>query len=562
MTIRRKLLLGFGVIVGLFLISLSILYASLRQTSSSFESFAHDDVHLLNLANQIRYEDIRLTDAVRGIIIEPGNKGESDIYNAFADQIGRHIEETVGLLQTEEEKQIFRDLDAENLKLVDLETKMMELAGTDKAQTLRIFAGDYAVLRVRFANLLNRFQNLQEQHIEARSVQTAELVKQRSVTALAIVMLTIAAAVMIAVGVTKPILTRMNKVKLKLEELSGSTGDLRERIQIHGQDEIAQLAHSFNRMMDMIQGLIGQVRESAERVSHATKQLVASSEQTSVITQDIDHKALDMAEGANTQAKGIEESSMAMGEIAADIQRVADHMSTMAANSEQSVDLATKGSKSIETAITGMQALKEYVLHANQAVKKVNANSKSIYQVIELMQEVANQTNLLALNAAIEAAHAGEQGRGFAVVADEVRKLAMQSGQSAAHITGLIGQIQEDLNQADLAMDQGGVEVTAGLASMGHAGDMFAKIRDDIQRIYHSTFEVSGVSQQMAAGSEQIYASFSEAAAISRHTGISTKSVSNMVQKQLETVEKASEQAAMLTQVADELTVQIQRFHI
>lgn len=315
-------------------------------------------------------------------------------------------------------------------------------------------------------------------------------------------------------------------------------------------------------MMDMIQGLIGQVRESADRVSKATKQLVASAEQTSVITQDIDHKALDMAEGANTQAKGIEESSMAVGEIAADIQRVADHMSTMATNSEQSVVLATKGSQSIETAVIGMQALKEYVIHANQAVKKVNAKSKSIFQVIEIMQEVANQTNLLALNAAIEAAHAGEQGRGFAIVADEVRKLAMQSGQSAAHITGLIRQIQEDLNQADQAMDQGGVEVMAGLTSMEHAGDMFAKIRDDIQTIYHNTFEVSGVSQQMAAGSEQIYASFSEAAAISRYTGISTKSVSDMVQKQLETVEKASEQAAMLTQVADELTVQIQRFHI
>ncbi|KRE59863.1 methyl-accepting chemotaxis protein [Paenibacillus sp. Soil750] len=562
MTIRRKLLLGFGVIVGLFLISLSILYASLRQTSSSFERFAHDDVHLLNLANQIRYEDIRLTDSVRGIIIDPGNKSESETYDNYAIQIDNHIKETVSLLQSEEEKQIFRDLDAGNVKLVELETKMMELAASDKAQTLRIFAGDYAELRVHFAVLLNRFQHLQEQHIEERSFQNATLVKQRSAIALVVLACSIIIAVLIALWVTRHILSRMNRVKSKLDELSGSSGDLRERIQIQGQDEIAQLAQSFNMMMDMIQGLIHQVRESADRVNQATKYLVSSSEQTSKITRDIDQKAVDMAEGANSQAKGIEESSFAMGEIAADIQRVADHMSTMAMQSEQSVSLATMGSKSIASAVAGMYALTDSVQHANQAVKKVNAKSQAIYQVIEWMREVADQTNLLALNAAIEAAHAGEHGRGFAVVADEVRKLASQSTQSAEHITQLIGQIQADLSEADVAMDQGGVEVSTGLASMEHAGEMFEKIRNDIQLIFQNTLEVSGVSQQMAAGSEQIYASFSEAAEISKHTGRDTKFVSNMVQKQLETVETATEHAATLTQVANELHIQIQRFHI
>lgn len=196
------------------------------------------------------------------------------------------------------------------MKLVELETTMMELAASDKAQTLRIFAGDYAELRIYFAQLLNRFQHLQEQHIEERSLQTATLVQRRSAIALVVLACSILTAVLIALWVTRHILSRMNQVKSKLDELSGSSGDLRERIQIQGKDEIAQLAQSFNKMMDMIQGLIHQVRESADRVNIATKYLVSSSEQTSKITRDIDQKAVDMAEGANSQAKGIEELSL------------------------------------------------------------------------------------------------------------------------------------------------------------------------------------------------------------------------------------------------------------
>lgn len=54
----------------------------------------------------------------------------------------------------------------------------------------------------------------------------------------------------------------------------------------------------------------------------------------------------------------------------------------------------------------------------------------------------------------------------------------------------------------------------------------------------------------------------SEAAEISKQTGHNTKSVSDMVQKQMETVKEASGNAAVLNQVSNELRVQIQRFLI
>lgn len=123
-------------------------------------------------------------------------------------------------------------------------------------------------------------------------------------------------------------------------------------------------------------------------------------------------------------------------------ERVRGMMESVAAGAEElNASVREISEAMVKSKGTAMSAV-ERVEAADGQAQRLSDASKSMTNIVELINNITGQINLLALNATIESARAGEAGRGFAVVAAEVKNLANQAKQA----TDKIGQEIASLN--------------------------------------------------------------------------------------------------------------------
>ncbi len=111
-----------------------------------------------------------------------------------------------------------------------------------------------------------------------------------------------------------------------------------------------------------------------------------------------------------------------------------------------------------------------------ETMSEINESSRKVADIIGVIDSIAFQTNILALNAAVEAARAGEQGRGFAVVATEVRNLAQRTLTAAKEIKLLISDSVESVSNGTTFVNQAGQTMDELLKAVNQVTDIIHEI--------------------------------------------------------------------------------------
>jgi methyl-accepting chemotaxis protein len=336
-----------------------------------------------------------------------------------------------------------------------------------------------------------------------------------------------------------------------------NSGDLDQKVEVSTEDEVGELARTFNNMVDYLRemaatseaiaggdlsaeihprsprdtlgnafremtlglrSLVKNVRDSAAQVASGSNQVASASDDSAKISiqaasaidevtstmHEMSINVQNMVKSTQLQSSNVSETSASIDEMVASIQRVADTAKVLLDISQRSRDEVHSGITTMEKATDGLNRINSAIVSSADIISVLGQRADDIGKIIEVIDDLAEQTNLLALNAAIEAARAGEHGLGFAVVADEVRKLAEKSAQSTREISDLIQSIQKEARKAVENMEKSTSIVNEGLTLGGDLSGALKKISNVVAEVYKFAQEIGAATNEQSHGSSQI----------------------------------------------------------
>ncbi|GGB71389.1 methyl-accepting chemotaxis protein [Shewanella inventionis] len=340
--------------------------------------------------------------------------------------------------------------------------------------------------------------------------------------------------IVISISVAGSVSRPIAQVAEMFRNIGEGEGDLRQRLPVNGEDEIAQLARGFNSFISKIQETVVEVAET--------------SQQLGLSAIDVSNQAHQTLDDSHLQKDRTMMVVAAINEMGATVNEIAANAAQAAVTARDADTESVDGQKVVTRARTTINQLSKDVAQVGEVIESLATHTKSIGSILDVIRAISEQTNLLALNAAIEAARAGEAGRGFAVVADEVRNLASRTAASTNEVQTMIDKLQSEASRAVSAMTQSSSRSKEGVAAVDEASQSLSGISERIALISDMNIQVAAATEEQSTVVEDINRNVTE--------------INDITQRTSDTAQAAAQASKALNQLASRLDVLVARFKV
>lgn len=364
-------------------------------------------------------------------------------------------------------------------------------------------------------------------------------------------------------------------------------GESSVRAPVHSEDEIGELAVSFNTLVDtrmraqttveaenkrlqsniqellvvvseasdgklgvrakVSEGVLGNVCDALnlmlENVGELISNAKSASDQVATAASDITNVAQQLESGEKRQTQEILDTSEGVRALNGQAQTVLQNCQSATKAAENGRLAAEQGSKAVREVIQGMEKIRENTQANAKKIKRLGDRSMEIAGIVKIIGDISAKTDMLALNASIEAARAGEQGRGFTIVAEQVRSLADRTKTLTNQIEKLVGDIQKETGEAVAQMETQTQEVEVGAKAAQSAGGRLENIvttnaesSELVLRINQAATKQASRTQEMLVTVDSINKTVTDSAEKVRETRTSSEqllSLSSELKKRL-----------------------------
>ncbi|MBV7317431.1 methyl-accepting chemotaxis protein [Shewanella sp. NIFS-20-20] len=406
------------------------------------------------------------------------------------DELSRLVVENINILdelaESEEDSQDAKDLRTnfvlwQQLALTDgqlFDSYRIQLQAEAKADA---FTDALEASITQADALLENLASTADSLADSADDEAATAVNTAVVTVALVWLLALVTGVVITYTLIKVIINPIDLLVTRLNGIAKGDGDLTQRIDDSGGDELAALGKGFNEFVAKIQQLVKQISSESVNLDHAIDSM-------SNISRKVSERVGFQSQEVSQVVSYIEQVHHAADSIFDNAQHCS-HASHDATQDSEAVR------STVQQAIVSVEGLAVNIDESSRVIDELSAEVNNIVSVLDVIRSIAEQTNLLALNAAIEAARAGEQGRGFAVVADEVRTLASRTQNSTNEIQSMIESLKKGASEAVVSMvrSKEGGDQTVKLANQ--AGSALDRISDAIAGLNQMNAQIATAAE-------------------------------------------------------------------
>lgn len=275
-----------------------------------------------------------------------------------------------------------------------------------------------------------------------------------------------------------------------------AAGDLRQRIEVLGSDEMGQLGNDLNIMTDSLATITKQITEACHNMV--------------TTIEEVTHSVNIQSSGATEQASSINQITASLEEIEKSSTQTIDKAKALGEVAERTREKGQLGLEAVEQSVLGMKSVRDKVQTIAQTILDLSNQTQQVGEITAVVNTLAQQSKMLALNASIEAAKAGESGKGFAVVASEVKNLAEQSEQSTTQVQKILEDIRRATEKAVMATEEGTKGVDQGTVMVEETGDIVKSLSEVIHETMIASQQIEAAIRQEGVGIEQITAGMNE----------------------------------------------------
>ncbi|OMF12571.1 methyl-accepting chemotaxis protein [Paenibacillus amylolyticus] len=481
--------------------------------------------------------------------------GNQDTVLRLLDEGQTMIQElTDGLLETDQQLQLIQSI----------QIKLTALSQGATAAMTEMDGAEAKRYSTRVRGIQNDIYSLDEITRDRYDQYTVDLerdIQQTWQIALGGAIVLLVAVMLFNMYTSRQIAKRIRTLKDAAGQIAD--GDLTGQLpEARGKDELDDLSRSFGIMTHNIRGIIQSIGAAGHRVDLMAQDIDRGNDTAQAIVQQVSRTTEELSIGSQKIAEDLSETVMVVDKMQSTFNSNLEATSQSVIDGREVLTTVEEGNKAVAEQLRLAEVNRLAMSEVEQTVRELEDSAVRITTMTAYVSEIAKQTTMLSLNASIEAARAGEAGRGFAVVAGEVNKLAEQSAQSVKHIYAAVGEITTSMDKVKNSVAQSMQLFGEQEQATSQTRKSFSAIRGSVERISTGIHQLAEDMQHSNELSTQVQQAIENISAITEQSAASSEEITASTSEQQRSFAEASIKVKSLRDISAEMHQELLRFRL